>query len=111
MAADRKSDRRRDNLYAGGLRKRVQASSMTCGLRAALFNIRRRPFIEDGTQSLAIESETESVFLCKLRDLSFPIFLVHRPQSFQVLLVNRAVLPLAMHLAFDLSGEHFHRTI
>jgi hypothetical protein len=82
---------------------------MTYGLRAALFAIRRRPFIEDGAQSLAIESETESVFLCKLRDLCFPIFLVHRPQPFQVLLVNRAVLPLAMHLAFDLSRKRFHR--
>ena len=69
----------------------------------------RRPFIEDGAQSLAIESETESVFLCKSRDFCFPIFLVHRPQPFQVLLVNRAVLPLAMHPAFDLSRERFHR--
>jgi hypothetical protein len=88
---------------------------MTCGLRAALFTIRRRPFIEDGAQSLAIESETESVFLCKLCDLCFPIFLVRRPQPLQVFLVNRAgsrnVLPLAMHLAFDLSRERFHRSI
>jgi hypothetical protein len=68
-----------------------------------------RPFIEDGAQSLAIESETESVFLCKLGDLCFPIFLVQRPQPLQILLVNRAVLPLAMHLAFDLSRERFHR--
>jgi hypothetical protein len=83
---------------------------MTRGLRAALFTISRRPFIEDGAQSLAIESETESVFLCKLRDLCFPIFLAHWPQPLQVILVNRAVLPLAMHLALDLSGERFHRT-
>jgi hypothetical protein len=76
---------------------------------ATSFAIRRRPFIEDGAQSLAIESETESVFLCKLGDLCFPIFLVRRPQPLQVLLVNRAVLPLAMHLAFDLSRERFHR--
>jgi hypothetical protein len=81
---------------------------MTCGLRAALFTI-GRPFIEDGAQSLAIESETESIFLCKKGDLCFPIFLVRRPHPFQVLLVNRAVLPLAMHLAFDLSRERFHR--
>jgi hypothetical protein len=81
---------------------------MTCGLRAALLTIRRRPFIEDGAQSLAIESETESIFLCKLCDLCFPIFLVRRPQPFQVLLVNRAVLPLAaMHVAFDLSRHRF----
>jgi hypothetical protein len=76
---------------------------------ATSFAIGRRPFIEDGAQSLAIESETESVFLCKLADLCFPIFLVRRPQPLQVLLVNRAVLPLAMHLAFDLSRERFHR--
>ena len=82
---------------------------MTCGLRAALLTIRRRAFIEDGAQSLAIESETESIFLCKLGDLCFPIFLVRWPQPFQVLLVNRAMLPLAMHLAFDLSRHRFHR--
>jgi hypothetical protein len=78
---------------------------------AASFAIRRWPSIEDGAQSLAIESETESVFLCKLCDLCFPIFLVPRPQPFQVLLVNRTVLPLAMHLVFDLSCEHFHRSV
>ena len=77
---------------------------------ATSFAIRRRPFIEEGAQSLTIESETEFVFLCKLRDLCFPIFLVRRPQPLQVLLVNRAVHPLAaMHLAFDLSRERFHR--
>jgi hypothetical protein len=82
---------------------------LSMSLVAASFAIHRRPFIEDSAHSLAIESETESVFLCKLGDLCFPIFLVHRPQPFQVLLINRAVPPLAMHLAFDLSGEHFHR--
>jgi hypothetical protein len=47
---------------------------MTYGLRAVLFAIRRRPFIEDGAQSLAIESETESVFLCNCAIFVFRSF-------------------------------------
>src|SRR5262249_8451602 len=70
----------------------------TSRLRALL----RRPFVEYGAHSLAIEPETESVFLRKFRDLFFPIFLVYRPDAFQVLFVNHAVPPSAMHPSFDL---------
>ena len=61
-----------------------------------------RPFLEYGTHSLAIEPQTEPVFRSKLGDLFFSIFLVYRPNAFQVLLVNQAVLPYAMHPFFDL---------
>ena len=61
-----------------------------------------RPFVEYGVHSLAIEPQTEPVFPRKLGDLFFSIFLVYRPNAFQVLLVNQAVLPYAMHPFFDL---------
>src|SRR5260370_33255353 len=54
-----------------------------------------RPLVEDGAQSLAIEPQTESVFRRKLRDLCLSIFLVWRPETFQFVLVNSAVLPIA----------------
>ena len=60
------------------------------------------PFLEYGAHSLAIEPQMEPVILRKLDDLFFSIFLVYRPNAFQVLLVNQAVLPYAMHSFFDL---------
>jgi hypothetical protein len=61
----------------------------------------RRPFVEDGAHSLLIESQTESIFLRKLGYLFFSILLVYRPNLLQVLLVNPAVLPYAMHPSLD----------
>ena len=61
-----------------------------------------RPFIEDGAHSLAIEPQMKPVFRRKLGDLFLSIFLVYRPNASQVLLVNQAVLPNAMHPFFDL---------
>ena len=68
----------------------------------------RGPFVENGAHSFAIEPQTESILRCKLRNLCLPIFLIQWPKAFQVPLVNRAVLPLAVHLAFDLSRQRFH---
>src|SRR5262245_22288025 len=62
----------------------------------------RPPFIEDGAHSLAIESQTESVLRRKLGDFFFPVFLVYRPNAFQVLVANHAMPPFAMHPFFDL---------
>jgi len=61
-----------------------------------------RPFLEYGAHSLAIEPQMKPVFRSKLGDPFFSIFLVYRPNAFQVLLVNQAVLPYAMHPFFDL---------
>jgi len=61
-----------------------------------------RNLVEYGAHSLSIEPQVESVFRRKLDDLFFSIFLVYRPNAFQVLLVNQAVLPYAMHPFFDL---------
>ena len=61
-----------------------------------------RPFLEYRAHSLAIEPQMEPVFRRKLGDLFFSIVLVYRPNAFQVLLVNQAVLPYAMHPFFDL---------
>ena len=61
-----------------------------------------RPFLEYGAHSPAIEPQMEPVFRCKLGDLFFSIFLVYRPNALQVLLVNQAVLPNAMHPFFNL---------
>src|SRR6266487_634916 len=58
------------------------------------------PFVEDGAQSLAIEPQTESVFLRKLGVLCLAIFVVNRPEAFQFVLVNSAVSQLA-NLAFQ----------
>ena len=52
-------------------------------------------FVENHAQPLAVEPQTESVFLCELRDFHLAILLSWRPEAFQLLLVNRAVLPLA----------------
>jgi hypothetical protein len=62
----------------------------------------RWPFVEYCAHSLSIEPQTESIFLRKLRDFFFSIFLVYGPNAFQVVLVNQAVLPHATHLSFDL---------
>src|SRR4029453_12518919 len=67
----------------------------------------RGPFVENGAHSFAIEPQTESILRCKLRNLCLPIFLIQWPKAFQVPLVNRAVLPLAVHLAFDLPRQRF----
>jgi len=69
----------------------------------------RRPFIEDGAHSFTIESQTETVLLRKLPDLCLSIFHFLWPQTFQVLFVNNTVFPFAMHVAFDLFRERFHR--
>ena len=61
-----------------------------------------RPSVEYRAHSLSIEPQTESVFLRKLSDLFFPIFLVYRPNAFQLPVLNQAVLPFAMHPSFDL---------
>ena len=67
------------------------------------------PFIEDGAQSLAIEPETESVFLGKLRDLCLSIFLVWRPETLQFVLVNSAMLPLAnLQFVLDSARKCLH---
>ena len=55
----------------------------------------RRFFVENHAQPVAVESQTESVFLRELRDFCLAILLIWRPEAFQLLLVNRAVLPLA----------------
>jgi len=36
---------------------------------------------KDGTQSLPVETQMESIQVRKLLDLSFPIFLVYRPSA------------------------------
>ena len=69
----------------------------------------RRPFVEDGAHSLPVEPETESIFFRKLSDLCFALRLVLRPEAFQLMLVNSAVLPFAnLQLAFDLTRELLH---
>ena len=68
----------------------------------------RRPFIEDGAHSFSVESQPESVLLRKLGNLFFSIFLVYRPNAFQVRVANHAVLPYAMHPFFDLFRECLH---
>ncbi len=68
-----------------------------------------RPFVEDGAQSLAIEPQTESVFLRKLRDLCLSIFFVWRPETFQFVLVNGAVLPFAnLQFVLDSARKRLH---
>jgi hypothetical protein len=49
----------------------------------------RRPFIEDGAHSFTVESQPESVLLRKLGNLFFSIFLVYRPNAFQVRIERR----------------------
>jgi len=78
----------------------------------ASFAIWPRPFVEDGAHSLAVEPQTESIFLRKLGDFCLSVFLVQWPDAFQVSLVNSAMRPrFAMHLAFDLFRERFHRCL
>ena len=85
MAAYRKLDRRRDDLCEGG------------------------SFAKDGAQSLAIKLETESIFHRKLRDLCLSIFLVWRPEAFQFVLVNSAVLPFAnLQFVLDSARKRLH---
>ncbi len=68
-----------------------------------------RPFVEDGAKSLAVKSHAKSVFLRELGDLCFTILRMHRPEAFQFILVNGAVLPIAnLQLAFDSVRERFH---
>jgi hypothetical protein len=55
----------------------------------------RRFFIENHAQPLAVEPHTESVVLRELRNLSLSIFLAWRPEPFQLILINSAVLPFA----------------
>jgi hypothetical protein len=81
---------------------------MTSGGGIYHLPIWRGPFVENGAHSFAIEPQTESILRCKLRYLCLPIFLIQWPNAFQVLLVNRAVLPLAMHPVFDLFRQRFH---
>ena len=81
---------------------------MTSGGGIYHLPIWRGPFVENGAHSFAIEPQTESILRCKLRYLCLPIFLIQWPKAFQVLLENRAVLPLAMHPVFDLFRQRFH---
>jgi len=81
---------------------------MTSGGGIHHLPIWRGPFVENGAHSFAVEPQTESILRCKLRYLCLPIFLIQWPNAFQVLLVNRAVLPLAMHPVFDLFRQRFH---
>ena len=50
--------------------------------------------------------------LRELSDFCLSVFLVQWPDAFQISLVNGAMRPrFAMHLAFDLSRERFHRCL
>ena len=67
------------------------------------------PFVEDGAQSLAIEPQTESVFLRKLGHLCLSIFVVWRPETLQFVLVNSAMLPLAnLQFVLDSARKRLH---
>jgi|SRR5215469_12645464 len=69
-----------------------------------LYELRR--FVKNSAQSFSIVSQTKSVFLRKLCDLCFPIFVVRWPNSFQFVLINNsAVRVLSAHFAFDVSSE------
>jgi hypothetical protein len=81
---------------------------LPCAFAALDVSLVRWPFVEYCAHSLSIEPQTESIFLRKLRDFFFSIFLVYGPNAFQVVLVNQAVLPHATHLSFDLFRERFH---
>jgi hypothetical protein len=68
-----------------------------------------RQFIEDCAHSFVVESQPETVFVCKLLDLRLSIFFFERPEPLQVRLVNGAMLPFAaLQFAFDLARESFH---
>ena len=65
-----------------------------------------RPFLEYGTHSLAIEPQMKPVSRSKLGDLFFSIFLVYRPNAFQLRLesgsasIRHASLVRFVSLAF-----------
>lgn len=75
----------------------TELSEVIASMTLALVNFvsDRRFFVENHAQPVAVESQTESVFLRELRDFCLAILLIWRPEAFQLLLVNRAVLPLA----------------
>jgi hypothetical protein len=58
--------------------------------------ISARPFfIENRAQPFPVEPQSESVFLRELRNPSLSIFVGWRPQPFQLIFVNSAMLPFA----------------
>jgi hypothetical protein len=63
----------------------------------ASFAIWPRPFVEGCTHSLAVEAQTESIFLRKLSDFCLSVFLVQWPDAFQISLVNGAKRPRFCH--------------
>ena len=66
---------------------------------------------EDGTQPVLVETQMESVFVRKLRDLFLAILLVYRPDALQFILVNSALREFAslqLQIVSDLFGENFH---
>ena len=65
--------------------------------------------VEDCAESLAIERQSEAVFLRKLGDLCLSVFLVKRPEASQFTLVNNAMLPFAnLQFAVDLARKCLH---
>jgi hypothetical protein len=105
MAADRRLDQSRDDLYAAGLRKRVPARVVCIHVRHSIAtgqecvarisaaarlimpddllhpgprfrSVIRRPLIEDGAHSFTVESQPESVLLRKFGKLPFSILIV-----------------------------------
>ena len=54
-----------------------------------------RPFVEDRAHSHPVEPETESILVRELSDLCFALRLVERPDAYQLMLVNRVMLPFA----------------
>ena len=66
---------------------------------------------ENRAHSLPVERQMQSVFLRELRDLSFSIHLVYRPDALQFFLSNRAVMDSMsdFQLPLDLLGKNFHR--
>jgi hypothetical protein len=86
MAAHRKSDRRRDDLYAVGLRKRVANANNMVSLRLSW-----RLRLKNRAQATPVIRQFESVFVGELRNLLPSIFLIDWPEALQLVLVNSAV--------------------
>lgn len=87
----------------------AELSDVIASMTLALVNFMsdRRFFVENHAQPVAVESQTESVFLRELRDFCLSIFLVWRPEPFQLILVNSAVLPFAtLQFAGDQVRKH-----
>jgi hypothetical protein len=75
-----------------------------------LCNLMPRPPVEDGAQSLSIESQTEAVPFSKFRNLCFSLFCIEWPETLQLLLVYSAVMPCRfLQTGFNFLGERVHR--